>query len=93
MIIGVLTLEIFLPYARSLKDKRQTVKGFKDRIRKRYNAAVAELDFQDKWQRTSIGVVTLNSQLRMVEDVLNRVLSDAFDLADCEIADHKIRYF
>ena len=93
MIVGVLTLEIFLPYSRSLKDKRQIIKGFRERIRKRYNAAVAELDFQDKWQRAALGIVTLNSGSRIVEDTLNRVLSDAFNLPDCEIASHEIRYF
>jgi uncharacterized protein YlxP (DUF503 family) len=92
MIVGVLTLEIVLPYARSLKDKRQSVRGFKDRIRKRYNAAVAELEFQDKWQRTVIGITTLNSRHRVVEDTLGRILSDALNFPEWEIAAHEIRY-
>ena len=92
MIVGILTLEIILPHARSLKDKRQTVRGFKDRIRKRYNAAVAELEFQDKWQRTVIGIATLNSRPRIVEEVLGRILSDARNFAEWEIAAHEIRY-
>ena len=92
MIIGVLRLEIFLPYSRSLKDKRKSVKGFRDRVRNRYNAAVAELDFQDKWQRTVLGVVTLNSQPRLVDDLLNRILADAHNLEDCEVTSHEISY-
>jgi uncharacterized protein YlxP (DUF503 family) len=92
MIVGVLTLEIIIPHARSLKDKRQTVRSFKDRVRKRYNAAVAELEFQDKWQRTVIGVTTLNSQSHVVEDILGRILSDARNLPEWEIAAHDIRY-
>ncbi len=92
MIVGVLTLEIVLPHARSLKDKRQTVRGFKDRVKKRYNAAVAELEFQDKWQRTVIGITTLNSQSHVVEDTLAKILSDARNLPEWEIAAHDIRY-
>jgi uncharacterized protein YlxP (DUF503 family) len=92
MIVGVLTLEINLPHARSLKDKRQVVRGFKDRIRKRYNAAVAELEFQDKWQRTVIGITTLNSEPRIVEDMLGKILSDARNVPEWEIAAHEIRY-
>ncbi len=92
MIVGVLTLEIILPHARSLKDKRQTVRGFKDRVRKRYNAAVAEIDFQDKWQRAVIGITTLNSRQGIVEETLNRIVSDAHNCPEWEIAAHEIRY-
>ena len=42
--IGVLTLEFSLPDAHSLKDKRHTVKSLKDRLRSRFNVAVAEID-------------------------------------------------
>jgi uncharacterized protein YlxP (DUF503 family) len=76
MIVGVLTLELFFPYARSLKDKRRILHGFKDRLR-RHNIALAEVDFQDLWQRTRLGIVTLNSHAAVVEEVLDRVLADA----------------
>jgi uncharacterized protein YlxP (DUF503 family) len=91
MIVGVLTLELFFPYARSLKDKRRILHGFKDRLR-RHNVALAEVDFQDLWQRSRLGIVTLNSHAAVVEEVLDRVLGDARNLAEAEIAGHEIRY-
>jgi hypothetical protein len=91
MIVGVLTLELFFPYARSLKDKRRILHGFKDRVR-RHNVALAEIDFQDLWQRTRLGVATLNSHAAVVEEVLGRVLADARNLEEAEIAGHEIRY-
>ena len=91
MIVGVLTLELFFPYARSLKDKRRILHGFKDRVR-RHNVALAEVDFQDKWQRARVGVVTLNSQQAVVEEVLGRVLADARNLQEGEVVGHEIRY-
>ena len=91
MVVGVLTLDLFFPYARSLKDKRRILHGFKDRLR-RHNVALAEIDFQDLWQRTRLGVVTLNSQASMVEEVFGRVLADARNLAEAEISGHEIRY-
>jgi uncharacterized protein len=91
MIVGVLTLELFFPYARSLKDKRRILHGFKDRVR-RQNVALAEIDFQDLWQRTRLGIVTLNSHAAIVEEVLGRVLADARNLAEAEIAGHEIHY-
>ena len=93
MIVGVLTLDIFFPYARSLKDKRRALHGFKERLKARHNVAVAELDYQDKWQRARLGIVTVNSQASVVEDLLNRILSDARNLGDGEVVHHDIQYF
>ncbi|NLN86557.1 MAG: DUF503 domain-containing protein [Syntrophomonadaceae bacterium] len=47
--------EIYLPYATSLKDKRQIVQSLTDRMRKRFSISVAEVDHHDLWQRASIG--------------------------------------
>jgi uncharacterized protein YlxP (DUF503 family) len=91
MVVGVLTLDLFFPHARSLKDKRRVLHGFKDRIR-RYNVALAEIDFQDKWQRTRLGIVTLNSHQGLVEEVLGRVLADARGLLEAEVCGEDIRY-
>ena len=91
MVVGVLTLDLFFPHARSLKDKRRVLHGFKDRIR-RYNVALAEIDFQDKWQRTRLGIVTLNSHQGLVEEVLGRVLADAHGLLEAEVSGEDIRY-
>jgi uncharacterized protein YlxP (DUF503 family) len=75
MVVGLLTLELHFPHARSLKDKRRELQGLKDRLR-RFNAALAELDHQDVWQRSRLGIVTLNSEASVVESVLDGVLRD-----------------
>ncbi len=94
MVIGYLSLEFFFPYCRSLKDKRQIVNSFKERIKRKYNVAVAELDFQDKWQRTHIGVVTLNSQQTIVQDWLNKILAEARDnVPGAELLHHEAHFF
>ena len=94
MVIGYLSLEFFFPYCRSLKDKRQIVNSFKERIKRKYNVAVAELDFQDKWQRTHIGVVTLNSQQTIVQDWLNKILAEARDnVPAAELLHHETHFF
>lgn len=91
MVVGVLTLELFFPHARSLKDKRRVLHGFKDRLR-RYNIALAEIDFQDKWQRSRLGIVSINSHQGLVEDVLGRVLADARGLLEAEVSGQEIRF-
>lgn len=77
MLIGVLTLEIHLPYAESLKDKRQTIRKVKDRLRARFNVAVAELDHNDLWQRATLGVVTVSNDESNLEQVLQAVNSES----------------
>ena len=93
MIIGYLSLEIYLPYSHSLKEKRKRLSAIKDKLRKKYNVALAELEYQDKWQRSKIGVVTLNSQKRMVEKQFQRILADAESMIDGEIIQSEIHFF
>jgi uncharacterized protein len=77
MPVGLLTLELHMPEAHSLKDKRQVLRSLKDRLRGNFNVAVAELDFQDTWQRSVVGVVTLSSTEQHVEESLQKVLAEA----------------
>ena len=73
MPIGVLTLELHLPEAHSLKEKRFVVRKIKDRLRARFNVAVAELDHQDLWQRAVLGVVSIASDQKVLETLLEAV--------------------
>jgi len=77
MAVGLLTLELHLTEAQSLKDKRQVLRSLKDRLRQNFNVAVAELDFEDTWQRSVVGVVTLSNEEQYVEEALQKVLAEA----------------
>ena len=92
MIIGLLILDLHLPHARSLKDKRKELHRIRDRIRQKFNAAYAELDFQDTWQRSRIGVVTLNSQKSVVEGQLQALLKDVETTFSGEIVVAELRF-
>lgn len=92
MVVGLLTLEIHLPYARSLKDKRQVLRRLKERLRGRFNVAVAELDHQDAWQRAQIGVVALNSDGLYVTQQLEAACGEAESLLGDSLADSHIEY-
>ncbi|MDH7512596.1 MAG: DUF503 domain-containing protein [Clostridiales bacterium] len=93
MIIGLLSLEIFLPASHSLKEKRKVISAFRDRIRKKFNVAVAELDFLDKWQRAKIGIVTINNQQGLVDQVLRRITEEAEQNLEAEVLKAEIHYF
>jgi uncharacterized protein len=78
--IGVLTLEMRLEHAHSLKEKRHVVQGLKDRLRHRYNVAVAEIDCQDLWQRAVVAAVTVSGEHTRAEQVLQSVEREASSL-------------
>ncbi len=51
MVVGVLQVDVHLPRAHSLKEKRSVLNSLKDQLRGRFNVAVAEVDATEKWQR------------------------------------------
>jgi hypothetical protein len=75
--IGLLTLEMHLPQARSLKDKRQVLRSVKDRLRARHNVAVSELeDGADLWQRASLAVVSVASRRDVLENLFESIVRE-----------------
>jgi uncharacterized protein YlxP (DUF503 family) len=92
MAVGLLTLELHLADAQSLKDKRQVLRSLKDRLRAHFNVAVAELDFEDTWQRSVIGVVTLSNEEQHVEEALQKVLAEADRILGPLLVSHAIDF-
>ena len=71
MVVGIVRLELHLPAAQSLKDKRQVVRSLKERLRERVRAAVAEVEYQDLWQRAAIGIAVVAADGGQVREMLN----------------------
>lgn len=74
MVVGVAFVELMVHNSSSLKSKRKVVKSILGRVRSKFDLSIAEVDYQDKWQRCRIGfaVVTTDGGLahRMVETVI-----------------------
>src|SRR5882762_2202690 len=77
MPVGLLTLELHIPDAQSLKDKRQVLRSLKDKLRRDFNVAVAELEHHDTWQRSVVGIVTISNEEKHVREMLQKVLDEA----------------
>lgn len=75
--VGVITFELRLDESHSLKDKRHFVNSLKDRLRGKFNVAVAEIDYQDLWQRALIACVTVSPDQGHAEQVLQSVEREA----------------
>jgi hypothetical protein len=75
--IGVLTLELRIEQAHSLKEKRHVVKSLKDRLRHKFNVSVAEIDDQDLHNSAVIAAAVVSSSRDFAEKILRAVEEEA----------------
>ena len=73
MTVGILQVEVHLPTAHSLKEKRSVLNSLKDQLRGRFNISVAEVEANELWQRATIGISTLSSSRAYAEGLLRDV--------------------
>ena len=78
--IGVMTLELRIEHAHSLKEKRHVVKSLKDRLRVKFNVSVAEIDDMDLHNSAVLAVATVSPSRPFAEKVLQAVEREAASL-------------
>ncbi len=87
MFVGVLRLTFHIPHARSLKDKRRVVLGFRDRVRSHFDVSIAEVGAQDLHQRAVFGVCVVSGDAAVCDSVLERVARAAETAGDAVLTD------
>ena len=75
MVVGVCTVELWIPESQSLKDKRQVLHSVKDRLRGKFNLSIAEVDGQDLWQKAVLGMACVANDGSHAEQVLEQALN------------------
>ncbi len=90
MTIGVLYLDILIPDAHSLKDKRRVVKSLKDQVRSRFNCAVAETDHLDLWRRARLTLCVVSNESRHANEQCNEIARFAESRLGPALADYSI---
>ncbi|OFW56993.1 MAG: hypothetical protein A2W01_04765 [Candidatus Solincola sediminis] len=93
MYVGALSVELYMPQCRTLKDKRQVVKSIIERTRSRFNVSVAEVDHQDLWQRSSLGIVSVSNSEYAVREMLTNVDRSIRSLGKAEVIESPIVIF
>jgi uncharacterized protein YlxP (DUF503 family) len=83
MPVAVLTLEIRIENAHSLKDRRQVVRSLKEKLQNGFNISVAEMDEAVTWQTATLGVAAISGSrdylaglMKQVEDAAVRISND-----------------
>ena len=90
MHIGVLQVEISIPDAMSLKDKRQVVKSLKDRIAHGHNVSIAEVGALDEHRRSIIGMAMVSNDSRYVEGALSKIVDFVRMVPQANLIDYQI---
>ena len=84
MHILLIKLDLQIPSAHSLKDKRSQIKSLKDRLSHRFNASVAEIDALDNWQQAVLGICMISNDRTYLDkqySLLETLVLEYTDLA------------
>ncbi len=92
MTVGVLIIEIMIHSSTSLKEKRMVLNSVRDKLKRKFNVSVAELDFQDKWQRSQLGIATISNEYSHAEDSLQKVFRFLDEFDEYEIVNYTFDY-
>ena len=104
MPVAKLTLELEIPHAHSLKDRRQVVRSLKDALRHSFNISIAEMDGALVWNQATLEVAAVSSsasylsgQLAIVERAATRhatrlgaLMTDAYAEILSEVPGHHL---
>jgi uncharacterized protein YlxP (DUF503 family) len=91
MKVGVCTVQLVIPAAYSLKEKRRVVRSALERMRQRFNVSAAEVDGLDMWNEAIIGIACVSNDAGHAQAVLSKVVDWlAQERLDAEIRDYSI---
>lgn len=90
MTIGVLQLELSVPDAMSLKDKRRVIKSIKDRIAHGHNVSIAEVGALDEHRRSILGLAMVSNDRRYVESALSKLVDFVKMVPQASLIDYQI---
>jgi hypothetical protein len=93
MTVGIARITLFVPESHSLKEKRMVLRRVKDRVRNKFNVAIAEVEENDVWQRAVLGLALLGNDRRFVESALDEVVRFVRDLAETTNVERELMTF
>jgi uncharacterized protein YlxP (DUF503 family) len=90
MVVGVLQVELSVPDAFSLKDKRRVIKSIKDRIAHAHNVSIAEVGALDEHRRSILGMAMVSNDSRYVEGGLSKLVDFVRSVPQVSLIDYQI---
>jgi len=74
MIVGVMTVDLAIFDAHSLKDKRRVVLSLKQKLRNKFNVSVAEVGDHDRPKHCQLGIALISNEARAVHERLDSII-------------------
>lgn len=89
---AVVRYDLHVPQARSLKAKRAAIRPIVDGCRHRFAVSIAEVGYQDQWQRAEVAVAAVASSASHLDDILGSVDRFVWSQPDIEVLDTERRH-
>ena len=90
MVIGILQLQLGIPWATSLKDKRRVVQSLKAKLHREHQVSVAEVDTLDSHTTATLGITLASNDVSYTQSVLDRILEKLQHARDFTLDDQRI---
>ena len=90
MSVALCNLTLRLPENGSLKGKRRALKGLKEKLRRRFEISVAEVDHQDAWQRATLALACVSGDSRHANEVISKAMDFIEDNVDGYVTDIEV---
>lgn len=88
--IGVLQFTLEIPWAETLKEKRNVVKALKDRLRRSFNVSISEIEDLDVCTIATLGAVVAGSDTAHLNSSMDHLLNTLHEWRDGTLADHRL---
>ncbi len=90
MVVAAARLTLLIPDNHSLKGKRKVVKSLMEKVRHRFEAAVAEVDDHDLWQKAQVGVAVVGNDATLLTSRLDQIMRFMEEQHLAEIVDSQV---
>jgi len=93
MIVALARLTLHLPDNHSLKGKRKVIKGLIEKVRHRFEAAIAEVDDHDLWQKCQLGLALVSNDSQLLDARVNKIIQFIEDQHPVQVIDSQVEFW
>ncbi len=90
MIVGILTIQVAINDAFSLKDKRRVIKSLRERLGNKYNISIAEVDYNDVMRSSLLAIAMVGNDSRFINSALSKIVDAVGRISRLSLVDYTI---
>ena len=90
MVIAILRLVLFIGNSNSLKSKRMILHSLRARLRNKFNIAIAEIDDENRWQKSTLAVVGVKKDKRCIDRQFSKIVNFIENFSQVSIVDYEM---